>query len=107
MLPFPEVVWALVVGLLGHHVLLDVVAVFDFLEDRPRVEIKDADDHPALHPVEIQTPQVLLQRSDHPALLVLEDEPDVGRLRSIPLLDVFFEREDGALRVQSELRDAQ
>ena len=107
VLPLPEVLRQLVVGLLAHHVFFDLVVAFYFLDDGVGVEVGDGDDHSILHPVEVQGAQVLLHRRDYLPLLVLEGEPDVRRLRSVSLLDVFLEGEDGGLGVEAQFWDAQ
>jgi hypothetical protein len=79
VLPFSEIFWEVVVGFLGHDVLFDLVAVFDFLEDGARVEVGDADDHAVFDSVEVEGAHVFLHGGDHVAVLVLEGESDVGR----------------------------
>lgn len=106
MFPLPKVVWKLVVGLFRHNVLFNLVIVLDFFEDRPRVQVHDADDHARLHSVEVKGSEVLLHRGNYVPVLVLESQSDVGRFRSISFLDVFFEGENGALRIESQFWDA-
>lgn len=102
MLPFSEVFRQAVVGFFGHGVFLDLVVVFDLLEDGGGVEVHDADDHAVLDPVEVEGAHLFLHVGYDISVLVLEGESDIGRLRSVSFLDVFFEGQDSALGVNSE-----
>ena len=105
MLPFSKVFRQGVVGFFRHDVFFHLVIVLDFLEDGSWVEIGDADDHSGLNSVEVKSSHILFHLGEDVALFALEGESNIWRLGSISLLDVFFEGEDCALRVDSQLGD--
>ena len=78
MLPFSEVVWKIVVGLLRHNVFFHLVVVLDLFEDGARIEIGDADDHSCLYSVEIKGAEFLVHGGNDYSIFILESESDVG-----------------------------
>ena len=103
MFPFPEIFWQAIIGLLWHSVLLHLIVIFNFFEDRSRVEISDADDHSILDSIEIESSHVLFHRCDNITFFAFESESDVWRLGTISFLNVFFKGKDGWLRVDAKL----
>lgn len=82
-----------------------MVAVLYFFEDGVGVEIHDADDHAVLHAVEVESAHLFFHVGDNVAFFVFQGQFDIGSLGSVSFFDVFFEGEDGDLRVDSEFGD--
>lgn len=90
LFPFLEILWQLIIVLIGDHVLLHSLIALNFLQDRIRVVINHIDDHPSLRSVLPQSLPILIQLSNQIILRIFKLQTHEGHNGAISALDVLL-----------------